>query len=132
VGYKADLHRLFPPWMERIPQLLMEEIVDYAGEVCLEAAKARAPVGDEADGDKHPGWLRDHIELRVDKAPGIVKAIVSIKDKEVPYAVAVAFGDKRHEPNSFMEEARDEAKEKVKLKIKDISRDAIRRAKAGG
>jgi hypothetical protein len=130
MGYKANLSQLFPRWMETIPQILMEEIAEYAGGVCLDTAEARCPVGGEKD--KHPGWMRDHIELKIDRGPGIVKAIVSIKDSEVPYAIAVAFGDKRHEPNSFMEEGRDEAKQKTKEKIKEISRDAIKRAKAAG
>ncbi len=123
MGFKGDLTRLFPKWMmSPLPQYLMEEIAQFAGDVCQESAQRNAPV--------LTGELRDHIRTRIEKAPGYVKTITSIKDEEIPYAAAVAYGDKRHSGDPFMENARDESLKETKIHIKEISRAAILKAKA--
>jgi hypothetical protein len=128
MGYKGNLTNFFPKWLETIPDALMIEVSEQVEPFALAAAKRECPVGEPPE-DKHPGFMRDHIESRIEKAPGIVKVIIGIKDAVVKYATIIAYGNKKREGNPFMEIARDQTMVYIKKSIGEMIRGVIKKAK---
>jgi len=106
-----------------IPDEITDQILSIAVDTAEVTAKAKVPVG-TAPQDPHPGLLRDLIRSWIEKAARI--GFVSVKS---PYALAVHYGDKRHFPHPFMQQAADAARRIIKSTIRKSTKAAIEKGK---
>jgi hypothetical protein len=98
MAYK-NLHIDYPEFGEHVLRapFMVQDMFERADRIAFRA-KQLAPVGSEADGDKHPGAYRDSIFSQVEIKPtgspdNFGPRAVGVIGSDVPYAGVIEFGD---------------------------------------
>jgi hypothetical protein len=113
----GNLSTIFDAYdFEELSADIMLKFAIHAGYAGLKAAKEGAPV--------LTGELRDSIYMDIDQTEKKITVKVAIPTS-IPYAFPIVFGDKRHQPNPFMAEARDAAMREGRRLFKKITREAL-------